>query len=427
MSEEKTNIVDESTNVSQVDVNLDELFGMPGAESITIPAEEEKASNVLSNKKTDMSFLDDEDSKKDLDDSDDSSKNEDDDKSSKEEQDESKDSLEDILKEVENSEEEDDDGEQEAPKKRGRKKIEGVSDVFTKLIDDDLLIPFDDDKPIEEYTAKDFQELIEANIQERERKIREATPQEFFESLPEELQYAAKYVAEGGTDLKGLFSSLAQVEQVRELNPEVEADQEAIVKQYLSATGFGDAEEIQEEIDSYKDIGRLEQLANKFKPKLDKMQERIVQQQVAEAEERKARQAEAANKYMDNVYNTLKAGEIKGLKLDKKTQASLYQGLVEPNYQSVSGRPTNLLGHLLEKYQYVEPDHELIAEALWLLSDRESYHSKIQEGAKKEAVEKTVRQLKTEQSKRQSSTVVEEKETRKSKGIPRPTNIFKRF
>lgn len=85
-----------------------------------------------------------------------------------------------------------------------------------------------------------------------------------------------------------------------------------------------------------------------------------------------------------------------------------------------------MLGHLLEKFQYVEPNHELIAEALWLLSDRESYHGKIKEGAKAETVEKTVRQLKTEQSKRNSSTVVEEKEVRKSRGIPR-TNILKRF
>lgn len=422
MSEEKTNKVEESTNVSQVDINLDEIFGMPGAESVTLPASEEagKTANVLSNKKTDMSFLDDEEADTPTADSTDSAEegSEDDDKTS----------FEDLVTEVEGAVEEDDDEEgNDAPKKRGRKKIDGVADVFGKLISEEMLIPFDDDKPIEEYTAKDFQELIQANIEERERKVREQTPQEFFESLPEELQYAAKYVADGGRDLKSLFRALSQVEATRELDPSSEQGQEMIVRQYLSATGFGDAEEIQEEIDSYKDIGRLEQLANKFKPKLDRMQEQIVQQQVAEQEARKQQQAEAANAYMENVYETLKAGELGGIKLDKKTQATLYQGLVEPNYQSVSGRQTNMLGHLLEKYQYVEPNHELIAEALWLLSDRDGYHSKIKEGAKAETVEKTVRQLKTEQSKRQSSTVLEEKEVKKSRGLPRPNNIFKRF
>lgn len=420
MSEEKTTPVEESTNVSQVDINLDEIFGMPGAESITVPSDEtaDKTANVLSNKKTDLSFLDDEEADEPVADSTDDSEE------GSEEADKA--SFEDLVTEVESSAEEDEDGE-DAPKKRGRKKIDGVADVFSKLINDEMLIPFDDDKPIEEYTAKDFQELIQANIEERERKVREQTPQDFFESLPEELQYAAKYVADGGRDLKSLFRALSQVEATRELDPSTEQGQETIVRQYLSATGFGDAEEIQEEIDSYKDIGRLEQLANKFKPKLDRMQEQIVQQQVAEQEQRKQQQAEAANAYMENVYETLKAGELGGIKLDKKTQATLYQGLVEPNYQSVSGRQTNMLGHLLEKYQYVEPNHELIAEALWLLSDRDGYHSKIKEGAKTETVEKTVRQLKTEQSKRQSSTVLEEKEVKKSRGLPRPTNIFKRF
>ena len=420
MSEEKNPQVEESTNVSQVNVDLDEIFGMPGAESITVPTQDaEKSANVLSNKKTDLSFLD-EDSPETTEESD------------EEGEVKADATFEDVVKEVDSlleEEEDDDDNDSydEPKKKRGRKRIEGVADVFSKLIEDEKLIPFDDDKPIEEYSAKDFQELIEANFAEKERQLKEQTPQEFFESLPEELQVAAKYVADGGTDLKGLFRTLAQVEQARELNPEVESDQEMIVRNYLSATGFGDSEEIQEEIETYKDMGRLEQLANKFKPKLDKMQERVVQQRLAEQEQRRAQQAEAANKYMENVYETLKAGELNGIKLDKKTQANLYQGLVEPNYESVSGRQTNMLGHLLEKYQYVEPNHELIAEALWLLSDRDSYHSKIKEGAKAETVEKTVRQLKTEQSKRNSSTVVEEKETRRSRGIPRPTNILKRF
>ena len=63
MSEEKTTQVEESPNVTQVDVDLDEIFGMPGAESVTVPTEEaDKTANVLSNNKTDMSFLDEEDS-----------------------------------------------------------------------------------------------------------------------------------------------------------------------------------------------------------------------------------------------------------------------------------------------------------------------------------------------------------------------------
>ena len=99
---------------------------------------------------------------------------------------------------------------------------------------------------------------MEANFAEIENKVRQETPVEFFESLPEELQYAAKYVADGGQDLKGLFAALAQVEQVREMNPADEYDQEMIVRQYLQATNFGNSDEIEEEITTWRDLGVLE-------------------------------------------------------------------------------------------------------------------------------------------------------------------------
>jgi hypothetical protein len=156
------------------------------------------------------------------------------------------------------------------------------------------------------------------------------------------------------------------------------------------------------------------------------MQEDVVQQRLAQQEQMRQQQQQAAQQYMDNVYNTVSVAEINGLKMDKKVQGMLYNGLVQPNYPSISGRPTNMLGHLLEKYQYVEPNYPLIAEALWLLADPDGYRSKVKEQGKTEAVEKTVRQLKTEQAKLQTSAPVVEKEETVQRRIPRGGNFFKR-
>ena len=113
----------------------------------------------------------------------------------------------------------------------------------------------------------------------------------------------------------------------------------------------------------------------------------------------------------------------------------LYSGLVQPNYPSISGKPTNLLGHLLEKYQFVEPRHDLIAEALWLLSDPDGYKNKIKDQGSRKAVEKTVRQLKTAQSQKISSSTNQESNSnsrRRQQSTRKPTvqrknNMFKRF
>ena len=432
------------SNVEQVDVNLDEIFNAAPSGADMIQDTKAKPKNIFSglNEKGDMSFADpDVDDKDDLnakveektedevvEDTTETQEEKTEVKAGTEVKEDAKEILDDldaaISEEVE---------EEPTKEKRGRKTISGISDVFTKLIKDDKIVPFDDDKPLEEYSAKDWEELIQANLDEKANQVRRETPKQFFQSLPQELQIAAKYVADGGKDLKGLFSTLSQVEESRDLDVKKASDQEKIITEYLSATGYGTAEDIQEEIEIWKDLGKLEKQANKFKPKLDKMQEKVVSQKLKEQELKKKQQENASQAYMKNVYETLKEGTLGDIKVDRKTQAMLYNGLVQPNYPSVSGKNTNLLGHLLEKYQFVEPNYALISEALWLLQDPTGYKAKIMDKGAQKSVEKTVRKLKSEQSNAGGSSLgvheAEEESKRKSskRKIPRPTNIFKRI
>jgi len=418
MSENQANV---QTSVQQVDLDVDSWLGAPGAESIVTPAETEKKPSLFSKATTDLSFLD---KPQDIEKVNASGEIE------KVTKAEAQDILNDVLdKDIV------DDIEEDQVKKPGRPKTEksGLVEFLKKRIESKEMFAFDDydetKQTLDDYLVnlgeKDVEELWKANIDNLKQEVAAQTPQEFFQSLPQELQYAAKYVADGGQDLKGLFQALAQVEEVRSLNPKDDGDQESIVRSYLQATNFGTADEIEEEVVTWKDLGVLEKKAKQFKPKLDQMQEQIVHSQLAEQEQRRQQQEAAADAYIQNVFEVLRPGEINGLKLDKKTQAMLYSGLVQPNYPSMSGRPTNLLGHLLEKYQYVEPNYGLIAEALWLLSNPEEYRNNLKRTGGNEKVEQTVRQLKTEQSRKTASTYAEEEEP-KARKIPRPQNIFKR-
>jgi hypothetical protein len=416
MSEETKDLneVIDTTTVGQVDVNIDDLFGMPGAENVMLP-EDDKPKSMFSSENIDTTFLDNSPASP----------------KEREEAAEKKAEVEETIAEL--------DGliaQEEEAGNKGRPKVDksGLYELAQKMIEDGELMGFDDEKPLEEYTTKDFRELFEANFNEREAKVRNNVPKEFFQSLPEELQIAAKYVADGGQDLKGLFRTLAQVEEMFELDPNNEYDQAEIARQYLYATQFGSAEEIESEIQDWSDMNKLGQKANQFKPKLDRMQEEIVARQLAEQEYKKEQQSKQARAYQDNVYSTLAVGQVGGVRLDKKTQGMLYSGLVQPNYPSISGKPTNLLGHLLEKYQFVEPRHDLIAEALWLLADSEGYKAKVRDQGAKANVEKTVRQLKTEESRKLSgSSMREEPESRQqsSKQTTQKTisrqNMFRRF
>jgi hypothetical protein len=396
------------------DLNLDEFLAMPGADDMLTAPESSKTTVFSKPKDLDTTFLEAKEAMKNEEEKEEGKK------------DELKPAELEAVKEVISDlfDENDD-----TPKAAGRPKVDksGLVDTFSKLIDEGLIVPFDDEKPLDEYSTKDWKELLQANFEERENKVKQEVPASFFESLPDELKYAYKYISDGGQDLKGLFRALSHVEEVRQLDPSDDNDQEFIARQYLRATQFGNEDEISEEIETWKDLGTLGKKASQFKPKLDKMQQEVVAYQLQQQEQFKQQQQEAAHQFMDNVYNTLKDGHLNGVRMDKKTQAFLFTELTQPKYQSLQGRNTNLLGHLLERYQFVEPRYDLIAETLWLLADPEGFKNNVRQQAKNEVTQETVRKLKTEESKKISSTMTEEEESKPARRtIPRQQNIFKR-
>jgi hypothetical protein len=297
-----------------------------------------------------------------------------------------------------------------------------------KLIEKKILLPFDDGKKIEDYTAADYEELIEANFQRTQEELQNQLPAQFFSNMPTEMQQAYSYIANGGTDLKSLFQAMGQANEIREISIDNEPGQIYAVRSYLQATNYGTADEIEDEIQSLMDRGDLEKKATQFKPKLDNMQQQMVNQRLAmQAQANQQRQAQS-QAYMENIYNTLAKGEVSGIKLDERTQSLLYSGLVQPNYSSTSGKQTNLLGHLLEKYQWVEPNHDLIAETLWLLADPDGYKSEIRRTGEAAATAAVVRKLKTEQSNLSSSSTPDDEPANNGMGqrqaIPRPKKNF---
>ena len=226
--------------------SIDDFLPMPGADSVVSPDNEKPS--FFSNAEETLDFLEEEKEEEDI--------------------------IPSLTEDIE-----------ETKKTPGRKKVDksGMVEIFSKLIEEKTILPFDgDEKKLEDYSLEDWKELIQENLNERERQIKEQTPKEFFEALPDELKAAAHYVAQGGTDLKGLFKVLSQVEETRSLDPQKEDDQEVIARQYLYATNFGkgDSTLIEEQLEEWMEAGLLEKKAKQFKPKLDEMQQEIIQEKL---------------------------------------------------------------------------------------------------------------------------------------------------
>ena len=393
--------------------SIDDFLPLPGADSVVTSEKEPEIKTVFSKEQpADLTFLDSD--KKDSENKDPNAPV-------------SKAEIDSAIAELDTalSEESDD------PSKPGRKKIDksGMVETFSKLIEEGVLMGFEDDKSLEDYSLKDWKELIQANLEEKERTLREQTPKEFFEALPEELQYAAEYVAKGGKDMKGLFRALAQVEEQRSLDPRNDEHQEIIVRQYLHATNFGNGDQalIEDQVEDWVKSGTIAKRANQFKPKLDEMQAQVLQSKIAQQEQFRLQQQQQKERYMENIYNALKPADLNGIKVDTKRQKYLWDELTTLKYQSMQGRPTNLLGKLLDEYQFSEkPRYDLIAETLWLLSDPDDYKEQIRKQAKSELTQETVKKLKTEEARKLSSTVRDDRDEQSSSrpSLKKPRNIF---
>jgi hypothetical protein len=420
MSTDKSGVSVDSVTID----NIDDFLPMPGADSIVTSDDDgpKAPANVFSSgtKTADLSFLDNDDADDNSDDPD-AKKTVNVDKA-----------LAALDEDLANGDDDDD----AAVNKSGRKKVDksGLIDTFSKLIEEGLIMPFEDDKPLEEYSMKDWKELIQANFEHRENSIKEQTPKEFFESLPGELQYAAEYVARGGTDMKGLFRALAAVEETRSLDVSNPDHQEMIVRQYLQTTNFGNGDQdlIEEQIEEWIEAGSLNKKAQQFKPKLDQKEDEILQMKLAQQEQFRQQQQAQKEAYMSNIYHTLKPAELNGVKIDAKRQKFLWDELTTVKYGSMTGKPTNLLGKLLEEYQFgKEPRYDLIAETLWLLSDPDDYKENLRKQAKNEVAAETARKLKTEEARKISSSTRDDQDDdprpqRRQQGLKKPVNIFKR-
>lgn len=285
--------------------------------------------------------------------------------------------------------------------------------LISGLIEKNLLRTFEGDtRKIEEYSPEELEELLAQNFAERDEEDLDAVRSEFFNSLPREFQVAADYYSKGGKDLKSLLSELQEVEEIRDFDLTKPKDQENLVRSYLQSINFGTAEEIDEEVTSIKDRGELEKKAQQHKPKLDTIRKAKVAKRLEEQDRIKNNQLAAAQRFYDNAYKALDVDALNGIKLSRKDRDMLFSGLTKTDHPSISGRNTNRLGYLLEKYQFGnEPRFDLVAQALMLLENPEKFYADVKSLGATDTSKKTAVALKTaQQTSKGGSGAGEEKE-----------------
>jgi hypothetical protein len=313
--------------------------------------------------------------------------------------------------------------EEAATAAEGKTPVTQSPTVLSKLIEQGALFAFDDGKKPEEYDEKETEDLILANLEDARNQGRE----EALSELPEEVNYLVEYVKAGGTDITGTLSMLGQVREQRELDIANPDHHEMIVRNYMILKDEPD-EVIDTDIAALKDRkGAMEAKAKIVKPLLDKILKDEADAHLKDQQEHSRKVAENRTKFTASVKATVDKGEINGIKLEPKVRASLMEGLVSMSHQSVNGRPTNLMGKLLEEYTSTKPNLELVVEALYLLSNPEEYRAKVrQTGANTEAEKnrKLLKQAEADKSAADGEEKPEESGNNRARKLPVQRNIM---
>ena len=152
----------ETTTVQEVEVSedtLNEILGMPGAESVMVPTSDTKKPSVFSKEAVDMTFLE-------------KSDNQEEKSTSSENQTATKTETAAAIQQATEQLNEILEEEAEASdSKSGRPRVDksGLVETFTKLIDKGLIFPFNEDKPLDKYTTQDFKNYLKQILQRKKK------------------------------------------------------------------------------------------------------------------------------------------------------------------------------------------------------------------------------------------------------------------
>ena len=199
--------------------------------------------------------------------------------------------------------------------------------VFTN--DDD-----EDQQPIS--TAEEFLE----RFNEEKKKGAIETVNNFIGQFGEDYQEAFDAIFVKGVNPKDYFGVYNQVVNFAEMDLSSEDNQVRVVKQALLDQGF-EPEDVDSEIERFKNYGDLENVATKHHKVLVKKEASKLQQMEAKAEQELQQKQAIRNQYINNVQTILqdkvKAKEFDGIPINPKLATELQDFLLVDKWKTASG------------------------------------------------------------------------------------------
>jgi len=206
--------------------------------------------------------------------------------------------------------------------------------IFAKMLADKEIIDLDDKFEATEQGLVDaFEKTIESRIGEEIR--------HFQQNLPQEGKELLAHLMNGGkvNDFVDTYTGLDVVNV--DISEGKEDNQKAVLREFMRLRGDS-AEDIDETLNDYKDLGKLEKQAEKAKAKLVQYQS-IQRKELAQKQQKaKKEQEQKRAQVITTIQDTIKdSKEIQGFPLSRKHKKDLVTYMTTPNVKvtGANGEP----------------------------------------------------------------------------------------
>jgi len=269
-----------------------------------------------------------------------------------------------------------------------------LKEVLNSLAEEGVISLYED---YEIKSASDLKSLIKDNIQDKLNEVNNNIFQETIQQLPPQFQSVINYGLSGGTDVQSLLQEWSNVERTFNADVSTEEGKEAIVREFLELSNYGTKEMIEEDIKTWKDLGKLDDKVNLYKPKLEQFYMEKVAAKEKEAEVFNQQKQSFFENYTNAVGQVLAKEDLNGIKLDNKTKQFIYENTYPRYVSRITNEPIDTLQAIVEELKFGENKNpEAYAEILYFATNREQYKEMLKQQIKNEVVletEKKTRKL----------------------------------
>lgn len=250
-------------------------------------------------------------------------------------------------------------------------KVEGkgfdtVRSIFEDLIKSNQLLPLADDK-LE--TAEDIQALVYSNVMHKVDELRNDENNAWYASKSPAWRAVAEFSekAQHPSELIPFIQSVQTIEKVADLDPKTEEDAEKIVRMALLSRKEPQ-DIIDDTISTYKDNGKLTNLAEKYQPAIIQAEQAKLAAETARQQREEQEHYQMITHIHEEAVKVLETPFLGKHKMKKEEKAAIYNMIAAPDENTGGYRIFSEIDNLYETKNF-----DKLRKIALLLQDEKAY------------------------------------------------------